>query len=178
MSEEQQQMTVTQQLALEGYRNLSSWNDRDNQTVASFDKIFLPGTAGAWALTFANKPGSFIYVYIVSWLLLTFWVLLSCRYRERIADRFGIMKKIECCLGFKAHLLLRDDLNIPKDVTLRKIFYGVTIILGAAAAVMTPCKLEVIVDCLCLKRVLVLIPFVLTTIIIILVYLIKAAKKE
>ena len=174
MSEEQQQMSEEQkQMTLEGYKNLSSWNDRDCQTVASFDRIFLPGTAGAWALTFAKEPDYFIYVYIVSWLLLTFWVLLSCRYRERIADRFCIMKKIECCLGFKAHLLLSDNLNTPKDVILRKFFYGVTIILGAVAAVMTPCKLEVIVDCLWWKKFLVLIPFVLTTIIIIPVYLKK-----
>ena len=29
-------------LDLEGYRNLSSWNHRDNQEVQSYDKVFVP----------------------------------------------------------------------------------------------------------------------------------------
>ena len=124
-------MTEEQEMTLEGYKDLSAWNQRDAQTVVSFDKIFLPASIGACVLSLAKEPSLFIYVYAGSLLLLTFWVFLSWRYRQRIADRFCIMKTIERRLGFEAHLLISDELRAPKDRTLRWGFYWVAVCSGA-----------------------------------------------
>ena len=124
-------MTEQQELTLEGYRNLSFWNKHEAQAVLSFDKIFLPASIGASILSLAREPSSYIFVFVGSWLLLTFWLLLSWRYRKRIEDRFSIMKRIERYLGFKAHLLISDKLPAPKDIRLRFFFYVLAVILGA-----------------------------------------------
>ena len=132
-------MTEQQELTLEGYRNLSSWNKRDAQAVLSFDKIFLPATIGASVLSLANDDSTFIFVYPGALLLLTFWFLLSLRYRERIRQRFDVMKEIELHLGFHAHSLLDDDaMKTPRDRTSRIVFYCVAVIFGA---VMFACQL-------------------------------------
>ena len=125
-------MTEQQELTLEGYRNLSFWNKHDAQAVLSFDKIFLPASIGASVLSLARDGSSFIFVYPGALLLLTFWFLLSLRYRERIRQRFDVMKEIETHLGFHAHCLLDDDaMRMPRDQTSRTIFYIVAVILGA-----------------------------------------------
>ena len=141
MTEEQQQ----KQMTLEGYKDLSAWNQRDAQTVVSFDKIFLPATIGAWAVSLTKYPRFFIYVYIGSWLLLTFWIFLSWRYRERITERFCIMKNIECCLDFKAHTQISKTLTPPRDITLRWCFYVITLLLGVLVAIINPDERETIV---------------------------------
>ena len=125
-------MTEQQELTLEGYRTLSFWNKHDAQAVLSFDKIFLPASIGASVLSLARDESSFIFVYLGALLLLTFWFLLSLRYRERIRQRFDVMKEIETRLGFHAHCLLDDDaMRMPRDQTSRTIFYIVAVILGA-----------------------------------------------
>ena len=125
-------MTEQQELTLEGYRTLSFWNKHDAQAVLSFDKIFLPVSVGASALSLANDASKFIFVYPGIVLLLSFWFLLSLRYRERIHQRFDVMKEIEIHLGFHAHSLLDDDdMKTPRDQTSRTIFYIVAVILGA-----------------------------------------------
>lgn len=125
-------MTEQQELTLEGYRNLSFWNKHDAQAVLSFDRIFLPASIGASILSLTKEPSSYIFVFFGSWLLLTFWLALSLRYRKRIRQRFDVMKKVECYLGFRAHTLLPDDaIKWPRDQTSRIIFYCVAVILGA-----------------------------------------------
>ena len=173
MSEEQRQMT------LEGYKNLSAWNDRDVQTLSSYDKIFIPVVITGWAISFTNTkvPSSFLFVYIGGAILLTFWILLSQRYAQRTRQRFCIMGKMECCLGFRAHKAIQDKpLETPTAIMLRWWFYAVTMILGAAVAVITPDKLKTILDCSWWNRVVVLI-ISLITLIIILAYLRKRCKK-
>ena len=145
MSEQEARVSI-EQMTLEGYKNLSSWNERDKQTVASFDRLFLPVTIGAWAIALAKYSEYFIHVYIGSWLLSTFWVFLSWRYWDRQNDRFRVMKKIECCLGFKAHLLISDELKSPRDITLRWWFYAITMILGAVVVSIKPENCEEILD--------------------------------
>lgn len=158
MSEERQTMTVKEQLRLEGYKNLSAWNDRDVQTVASYDKIFLPVIITGWAISFVKSPSSFFFVYIGGLLLLTFWMFLSRGYRKGIAQRFCIMGKLECCLDFKAHRHIQENPLTPStEITLRWCFYCVTVILGAVVAIMTPGKLEAIVNCSRWHRILILI---------------------
>ena len=48
---------------LEGYRDLSKWNDKDIQTVITFDKIFLPASMGACLLSLAKQPQTYPFVY-------------------------------------------------------------------------------------------------------------------
>ena len=125
-------MTEQHELTLEGYRNLSFWNKHDAQAVLSFDRIFLPASIGASVLSLAKESSSYTFVFLGSWLLLTFWLILSLRYRERIRQRFDVMKMIECDLEFQAHSLLDDDaMKTPRDRTSRIIFYTVAVILGA-----------------------------------------------
>ena len=161
MSEEQRQMT------LEGYKNLSAWNDRDVQTLSSYDKIFLPVVITGWAISFTKFSPSFLFVYIGGAILLTFWILLSQRYAQRTRQRFCIMGEMECCLGFRAHKAIQDKpLETPTAIMLRWWFYAVTMILGAAVAVITPDKLKTILDCSWWNRVVVLIISLITLIII------------
>ncbi len=124
-------MTEQQELILEGYRNLSFWNKHDAQAVLSFDKIFLPVSVGASALSLANDALKFIFVYPGIVQLLSFWFLLSLCYRERIHQRFDVMKEIEIHLGFHAHSLLDDDdMKTPRDQTSRTLFFGVALIIN------------------------------------------------
>ena len=138
MSEEQQSMSAEQQMTLEGYKDLSSWNGRDKQTTTAFDRLFLPVTIGAWAVSLVKYDAYFTHVYIGGGLLLAFWILLSWRYYRRISDRFLAMKEIEYCLGFKAHGRLSDNLGAPKDISLRIWFYIVTMLIGALVVIVTP----------------------------------------
>lgn len=138
MSNEHRPMNAKEHMTLERYKDLSAWNDRDKQTTVSLDRLFLPVTIGAWAISLAKYSEYFIHVYIGSWLLLTFWIFLFWRYWERISDTFRIMKKIECGLGFQTHGELNDKLASPSDITLRWWFYGITMALGAVVAVMKP----------------------------------------
>ena len=157
MSNEHRPMNAKEQMTLERYKDLSSWNDRDKQTIVSFDRLFLPVTIGAWALSLAKYDEYFIHVYIGSLLLLTFWMLLSWRYWERMSDRFRIMNKIECGLGFQTHGKLSDNLASLRDIELRWWFYSITMVLGAVVAVITPYKLKPILDCSLWNRLMVLI---------------------
>ena len=118
---------------LEGYKNLSTWNIQDAQAVISFDKIFLPVTITGLAASLGKYPQIYPYAYIGSWLLLTFWVLLSWRYRARIEDRFHVMHTIECRLDFDAHRELRSIAIPPRDRDLRGGFYLVAVLLAAGA---------------------------------------------
>ena len=177
MSEEQRRLIEHHaQMALEGYRDLSSWNNRDNQILSSFDKILLPVIIGGWALSFVKFPEHFTFVYIGSVLLLTHWIWLSCRIRERNSERFSIMRKIEHRLGFKAHLLITDTLNTPRDVTLRITFYAATMFLGLVVAGMTPSKLKLILDCSLWNRCLVLSPFFVIIVVTTILLLAKTSK--
>ena len=110
---------------LEGFRDLSRWNDRDVQTVIAFDKIFLPASVGACLLALAKEPDYYAHVFVGSVLLMSYWLMLSLRYRRRIFDRFRIMQGMECGFGFRAHTALNNNLGLPRDYTLRKVFFGV-----------------------------------------------------
>ena len=166
MSNEHRPMNAKEQMTLERYKDLSSWNDRDKQTIVSFDRLFLPVTIGAWAISLAKYSDYFIHVYIGSSLLLTFWILLSWRYWERMSDRFSIMKKIERGLDFQRQGTLSDNLASLRDIELRWWFYAVTMILGVVVAIITPYKLKTILDCSWWNRVVVLILVVLIAFII------------
>ena len=125
------------QMTLLGYKELSAWNETDLRTVTLFDIIFLPLTMGAWALSLTRAAPSFVYVYIVTWLLLTFWVFLTSRYKSRIAERFRLMKEMEADLDVPAHSCVAAIPGTPNGITLRWSFYLVAVVLGAAEAVIS-----------------------------------------
>ena len=64
MNGEQQSVNAEQQMVLEGYKDLSSWNDRDKQTTTAFDRLFLPVVIGAWAVSLVKHDVYFTHVYI------------------------------------------------------------------------------------------------------------------
>lgn len=125
------------QMTLLGYKELSAWNETDLRTVTLFDIIFLPLTMGAWALSLTRAAPSFVYVYIVTWLLLTFWVFLTSRCKSRIAERFRLMKEMEADLDVPAHSRVAAIPGTPNGITLRWRFYVVAVVLGAAEAVIS-----------------------------------------
>ncbi len=125
------------QMTLLGYKELSAWNETDLRTVTLFDIIFLPLTMGAWALSLTRAAPSFVYVYIVTWLLLTFWVFLTSRCKSRIAERFRLMKEMEADLDVPAHSRVAGGPGTPNGITLRWCFYIVAVVLGAAEAVIS-----------------------------------------
>ena len=128
---------VQPQMTLLGYKELSAWNETDLRTVTLFDIIFLPLTMGAWTLSLARAAPSFVYVYIVTWLLLTFWVFLTTRCKGRIAERFRLMKEMEADLDVPAHSCVAAIPGTPNGITLRWSFYLVAVVLGAAEAVLS-----------------------------------------
>lgn len=167
------------QLTLEGYKNLSFWNDRDVQTVSSYDKIFLPVVITGWALSLAQSTVPFFLAYIGGVLLLTFWILLSQRYVLRISQRFCIMGKMECCLGFEAHKKIQENpLGFPKAIMLRWYFYVITIVLGALVAIIGPEELKTTLVCSRSNRVVILGLFVLIILIITYCLSKKMEKKQ
>ena len=125
------------QMTLLGYKELSAWNETDLRTVTLFDIVFLPLTMGAWALCLTRAVPSFVYVYIVTWLLLTFWVFLTTRCKGRIAERFRLMKEMEADLDVPAHSRVAAIPGTPNGITLRWSFYLVAVVLGAAEAVLS-----------------------------------------
>lgn len=137
-----EKMKIHEKYSIEGYKDLSFWNAQDAQAVLSFDKIFLPLTITGLAASLGKYPATYPYAYVGGWLLLTFWIFLSWRYRTRQNQRFHIMKTMELCLGFRAGNLLKDREWPPKDRCLRWIFYWVVVFLGAVAGAMQPCILR------------------------------------
>lgn len=125
------------QMTLLGYKELSAWNESDLRTVTLFDIIFLPLTMGSWALSLARAAPSFVYVYIVTWLLLTFWVFLTSRCKSRMAERFRLMKEMEADLDVPAHSRVSGYPGTPNGIRLRWSFYIVAVVLGAAEAVIS-----------------------------------------
>ena len=166
-------------LTLEGYKNLSFWNDRDVQTVSSYDKIFLPVVITGWAVSLAQSTVPFFLAYIGGTLLLAFWILLSQRYALRISQRFCIMGKMECCLGFKAHKKIQENpLEFPNAIMLRWGFYVITIVLGALVVIIGPEELKTTLVCSRWNRVVILGLFVLIILIITYCWSKKMAKKQ
>ena len=166
-------------LTLEGYKNLSFWNDRDVQTVSSYDKIFLPVVITGWAVSLAQSTVPFFLAYIGGALLLTFWILLSQRYALRISQRFCIMGKMECCLGFSAHKEIQNNpLGQPNAIKLRWSFYVITIILGAWVVIIIPKESKITLDWSWCTRVVILGLIVLITLIITYWLSKKMAKKQ
>ena len=66
---------------LEGYRDLSRWNDRDEQSMIALDRLLITASIAATVLALAKLPGGleidYIYVYIPSVVVLFIWLLLS-----------------------------------------------------------------------------------------------------
>ena len=129
--------SVQPQMTLLGYKELSAWNETDLRTVTLFDIVFLPLTMGAWALSLTRAAPTFVYVYIVTWLLLTFWVFLTSRCKGRIAERFRLMKEMEADLDVPAHSRVSGCPGTLSGITLRWCFYIVAVVLGAAEAVIS-----------------------------------------
>ena len=131
--------------AIEGYKDLSACNRNDANTVISFDRIFLPITITGLTASLGRYPDTYHYAYFAAWFLLTFWLFLSWRYRLRMHNRFDIMKAIECCLEFKAHAVIDDNLAIPKDKYLRLVFY-IFVLVGAA--ILGACQIDPCIEAL------------------------------
>lgn len=135
--------TVPPEAPLEGYRNLSDWNIQDAGDIRSLDRLFIPLAVGSLAIASAKYPEMVDAAAVGSWLLLTYWVCVTFRYRARLQDRFRVMRKIECEIGFRGHQCLfpkprLDDIwphKMPSDMHLRIYFYIIFTILALAAAI-------------------------------------------
>ena len=126
-------MKIHERYSIEGYKDLSSWNAQDAQILMSFDRILLPVSITGLAVSLGRFPTTYPYAYVGSWLLLTYWIFLSWRKWARQDERFHIMHAMEVCLGFRAHLLLKDRKWPLQDRRLRWIVYGVVVIIASIA---------------------------------------------
>lgn len=109
---------------IEKYKDLSNWNMQEAQAVLAFDKIFIPVALTGLATSLGVNAETYPYAYTAAWLLLTFWLSLSWRYRKRMDDRFEMMDKF----GFD--IRPPDRSWPPRDRDLRSIFYIAVIILA------------------------------------------------
>ena len=101
-----------EQYQLEGYKDLSRWNEQDDKVMIALDRFLITASVGACLLTLAKAADAYPAVYLGSVLVLYFWILLSLRYKARLKHRWIIMHGIEDKLGFRAHC----DYN-PDDLT-------------------------------------------------------------
>lgn len=132
---------------LEGYRDLSRWNDRDEQSMIALDRLLITASIAAIVLALAKLPGGleidYIYVYIPSVVVLFIWLLLSLRCKARLAARFVQMQAIEKRLHFEAHSAidwrnLKIKLYIPRnrefemrtfqDMWIRLLFFALFVV--------------------------------------------------
>lgn len=130
------------QYKLEGYKDLSRWNNRDEQSMIALDRLFIPASVLACVLVLAGQTKDFaidyLYVFLGSTVVLCVWLLLSFRCKARLAARFEQMHAIEKDLRFDAHSAidwrkLKIKLNLPKkgrielptlqDMWIRVIFF-------------------------------------------------------
>lgn len=113
-------------LDLEGYRNLSSWNHRDNQEVQSYDKVFVPLSLAGPVYVMTQDSGLMLLLSVIvgSILLLIFWHLSSLRCNTRLSNRFSVMQDIEKKLKFKGHSAVDYDSGIRNRRT-RSMFFGI-----------------------------------------------------
>ena len=119
---------------LEGYKDLSKWSDRDEQSLISRDKFLLTASVGACVASLTKYQDAYHFVYLGSLVALSYWMILSFRYRIRIGARFRAMLGIERELGFSAHSVVvarySDDstfrmtiLIFSRELSLRISFY-------------------------------------------------------
>ena len=52
-----------------------------SQALTSFDRILLPVSITGLEASLGKYPEAYLYPYVGSWLLLTYWIFLSWRYR-------------------------------------------------------------------------------------------------
>ena len=110
-----------------------------SQALTSFDRILLPVSITGLAASLGKYPEAYLYPYVGSWLLLTYWIFLSWRYRTRQDERFDIVRDMESCLGFEAHRLLKKIQWPPRDRCLRWIFYWLVVLLAVVAGAIHHC---------------------------------------
>ena len=130
-------------ISLEGYRNLSDWNIRDAGDIRSLDRLFIPLAIGSLAIAYAKYPEMVDAAAVGSWLLLTYWVCVTFRYRARLQDRFRVMQQIECEMRFRGHQCLSPKPRLdgiwphkmPSDMQLRKYFYIIFSICAIGAVI-------------------------------------------
>ncbi len=110
--------TLKQQRLIAGYECISRFNIHDNQAVLAFDKIFVPVALLGVGTALAKYADYYYYAYIGGGLLLTFWLVLSWRYRNSIDLRFSIMDYIEHELDVRAGRLFKQSgwCCVPADV--------------------------------------------------------------
>ena len=79
-SDKSSRLTPTQEVWLEGYKDLSRWNDRDEQSMIALDRLLITASVAATVLALAKLPGGleidYVYVYIPSVVVIFIWLLL------------------------------------------------------------------------------------------------------
>ena len=140
-------LTPTQEVWLEGYKDLSRWNDRDEQSMIALDRLLITASVAATVLALAKLPGGleidYVYVYIPSVVVIFIWLLLSLRCKARLAARFVQMQAIERKLRFEAHAAIDwrslkiklyfprgRDFHLPtfQDMWIRVFFFGLFVV--------------------------------------------------
>ena len=136
---------------IEGYKELSLWNRREADALLVYDRVFVTVALAGFAVPFSlpQYKGNYLYAFVGSWLVLSYWVLLCWRFRVRAGQRFCIMTQIECRLEFEAHKLMNA---YPPPIHeriheqhLRYAFYWAVLILatvGAFSPSVRPCPIE------------------------------------
>ena len=109
----------TDDYQLEGYKNLSDWNERDEQSMNASDRLLIPASVGVSVYALTQETVPYEAVYGGSVLVLIYWLLLSLRCKAWLKRRFETMKEIEIDLGFKAHSRIKhSDMKVPLSCNL------------------------------------------------------------
>lgn len=134
MSNDKDRPLTPNDCKLEGYKDLSRWNIHDNQTMIVIDKFLLTASVGACVASLTRFRDVYHFIYFGSFVVLTYWIILSFQCKMRVRRRFLIILQIEEDLDIQAHskfvfsnfslpLLGIKQRHLPRDITMRTIFY-------------------------------------------------------
>ena len=102
----EQPLSRDDQLKLKAYDSLNLWNDNESKVNLAIDALPI-SVIGAIAYTVLklelDKDETMLTVFIPSLVILCLWLALCRKYSDRVKERFKLMQKIECDLGFSAH---------------------------------------------------------------------------
>ena len=100
-------LSKCEHLKLEAYRSLDRWADHEARSLYPFDAGILVFVTAVMIDDFHPfDTGLLFCMFIIS-----AWFALALRSYFRIKARYCLMKQIERCLGFRAHIAISSFIN-------------------------------------------------------------------
>lgn len=141
MADDNIQMSTLDTFKIEVYKSMNRWNMEDEQSLISRDKFLLTASVGACVASLMRYADVYHFVYFGSLTALSYWIILSFRYKWRINTRLAVIRRLEEDLGYLPYeesdfRLGRTFWLLPRDTALRASFF-VLFIFGMFPPILT-----------------------------------------